>query len=73
LTLSQAIGPVVTLLACWSMKIYNPPPSMRVLLTVITITSGVIISSLGELHFVLVGFLIQGAAVVFEAYVILAL
>jgi len=64
----KAIGPVATLLACWSMKIRNPEPSVRVLLTVVVIVAGVAISSFGELQFVLVGFLIQGAAVVFEAY-----
>jgi len=50
------------------MKIYNPEPSVRVLFTVVVIVFGVAISSLGELRFVLVGFLIQGAAVIFEAY-----
>jgi hypothetical protein len=65
---NQAIGPVATLLACWSMKIYNPEPSMRVLSTVCVIVTGVAISSLGELRFVLLGFMIQGAAVIFEAY-----
>jgi hypothetical protein len=64
----QAIGPVATLLACWSMGIRNPEPSIKVLLTVCVIVMGVAISSLGELRFVLAGFLIQGAAVVFEAY-----
>lgn len=64
----KAIGPVATLLACWSMGIYNPEPSIRVMLTVLVIVFGVAISSLGELRFVLVGFLIQAAAVVFEAY-----
>jgi len=64
----KAIGPVATLLACWSMGIYNPEPSIRVMLTVLVIVFGVAISSLGELRFVLLGFLIQAAAVVFEAY-----
>ncbi|KAH8598348.1 triose-phosphate transporter family-domain-containing protein [Bisporella sp. PMI_857] len=64
----KSIGPVATLLACWSMGIRNPEPSMQVLLTVIVIVLGVAISSIGELRFVLTGFLIQGAAVVFEAY-----
>lgn len=64
----KAIGPVATLLACWSMKIFNPEPSVRVLVTVVVIVCGVAISSLGELRFVLVGFLIQGTAIVFEAY-----
>lgn len=64
----QAIGPVATLLACWSMGIRNPEPSVRILLTVCVIVIGVAISSIGELQFVLAGFLIQGAAVVFEAY-----
>lgn len=41
---------------------------MRVLITVCVIVAGVAISSLGELHFVFMGFAIQGAAVVFEAY-----
>ncbi|KAG9240097.1 DUF250 domain membrane protein [Calycina marina] len=64
----KAIGPVATLGACWSMGIRNPEPSLQVLLTLLVIVCGVAISSLGELRFVLVGFLIQGAAVLFEAY-----
>lgn len=64
----KAIGPVATLLACWSIGIKNPVPSLRLLLTVIVIVCGVTISSIGELRFVLGGFLIQGAAVIFEAY-----
>jgi hypothetical protein len=62
------MGPVATLLACWSIGIRNPEPSLRVLLTVCVITLGVAVSSIGELQFVLTGFLIQAAAVGFEAY-----
>jgi hypothetical protein len=50
------------------MGIRNPEPSIRVLLIVCVIVVGVAISSMGELQFVLVGFLIQSAAVGFEAY-----
>jgi len=50
------------------MGIRNPEPSFRVLGTVLVIVFGVAISSLGEIHFVLTGFLIQGAAVISEAY-----
>ena len=50
------------------MRIYNPPPSYRVFFTILVIVIGVAISSLGELRFVLTGFLIQGAAVIFEAF-----
>ena len=62
------MGPVATLLACWSMGIRNPEPSITVLLTVCVIVTGVAISSIGELRFVLTGFLLQSAAVAFEAY-----
>jgi succinate dehydrogenase/fumarate reductase cytochrome b subunit len=68
LTGRKAAGPVATLLACWSIGIRNPEPSVKVLLTVCVIVSGVAISSLGELQFALAGFLIQSAAVGFEAY-----
>ncbi|KAH8749851.1 triose-phosphate transporter family-domain-containing protein [Hyaloscypha sp. PMI_1271] len=51
-----------------SIGIRNPEPSVKVLLTVCVIVSGVAISSLGELQFALAGFLIQSAAVGFEAY-----
>ena len=33
-SLLQAVGPVATLLACWSMGIRNPEPSLKVLVTV---------------------------------------
>jgi hypothetical protein len=62
------MGPVATLLACWSIGIRNPEPSIRVLLIVCVIVAGVALSSIGELQFVLTGFLIQGAAIGFEAY-----
>jgi hypothetical protein len=62
------MGPVATLLACWSMGIRNPEPSIRVFLIVCAIVAGVAISSIGELQFVLTGFLVQSAAVGFEAY-----
>lgn len=59
---------MATLLACWSIGIRKPEPSARVLLTVCVIVIGVAISSMGELRFVPMGFFIQGAAVIFEAY-----
>ncbi|RDW64043.1 hypothetical protein BP5796_10545 [Coleophoma crateriformis] len=64
----KALGPVATLLACWSMGLRNPPPSMRVFVIVSVIVGGVMLASLGELSFVFMGFLIQLAAVAVEAY-----
>ncbi|KAL3420062.1 triose-phosphate transporter [Phlyctema vagabunda] len=64
----KALGPVATLLACWSMGLRNPAPSFRVFFVVLTIVGGVMLASFGEVQFVLLGFMIQLAAVAFEAY-----
>lgn len=62
------MGPVATLLACWSIGIRNPEPSIRVLLTICVIVIGVAISSFGELQIVVMGVVTQTAAVVCDAY-----
>jgi hypothetical protein len=64
----KAAGPVVTLLACWSMGLRDPEPSVRVLSNLAVIVAGVVISSYGELHFVALGVVIQAAAILAEGY-----
>ncbi|KAI9729518.1 MAG: hypothetical protein M1818_008490 [Claussenomyces sp. TS43310] len=64
----KALGPVATVLACWSIGLRNPQPSIHIFLTVCVIVAGVMISSIGELRFVLLGVFIQGAGIASEAY-----
>ena len=57
--------PVATLLASWG--IGTQKPNLRVLFNVSFIVLGVIIASIGEIKFVLVGFLFQVGGIVFES------
>ncbi|KAG6873683.1 hypothetical protein C0995_012617 [Termitomyces sp. Mi166 len=61
----KAFVPVAILLISWAARIQEP--NRRLLLIVLMISSGVALASHGELHFHLGGFLIQAAAVLFEA------
>ncbi|KJY00543.1 hypothetical protein TI39_contig323g00054 [Zymoseptoria brevis] len=61
----KALNAVVTLLATWAFAI--SPPDMRKLANVSAIVVGVIVASFGEIQFVMFGFLIQLAGIVFEA------
>lgn len=61
----KALNAVVTLLATWAFAI--SPPDMKKLANVSAIVVGVIIASYGEIQFVMTGFLIQLAGIVFEA------
>ncbi|CAK3818151.1 sugar phosphate phosphate translocator [Lecanosticta acicola] len=61
----KASNAVATLVATWAFGI--SPPDMKKLANVSAIMVGVIIASYGEIKFVLVGFLIQMAGIVFEA------
>ncbi|KAI9829172.1 MAG: hypothetical protein M1832_000195 [Thelocarpon impressellum] len=61
----KAITPVAVLLATWSLGLTSP--NAKVLVTVTVIVVGVMISSYGEIRFVLVGFLLQSGGVVAEA------
>lgn len=61
----QATMPVVTLLVSWVMRV--APPSLKTLGNVSLIVLGVIIASLGEIKFVLIGFLFQCGGILFEA------
>jgi len=61
----KASNAVVTLLATWAFGM--SPPDMKKLLNVSAIVVGVVIASFGEIKFVLIGFLIQVAGIVFEA------
>jgi drug/metabolite transporter (DMT)-like permease len=57
--------PVVLLLATWSLGV--APPNFKTLGNVSFIVIGVIIASLGEIKFVMTGFLFQCGGIVFEA------
>ncbi|KAH7910266.1 triose-phosphate transporter family-domain-containing protein [Hygrophoropsis aurantiaca] len=61
----KAFTPVAILLISWTFRIQDPSKKLAVI--VFMISSGVALASHGELNFNLVGFLIQAAAVAFEA------
>ncbi|KAH7886841.1 TPT-domain-containing protein [Phlebopus sp. FC_14] len=61
----KAFTAVAILLISWACRIQDP--NRRLALIVCMISSGVALASRGELHFNLTGFLIQAAAVGFEA------
>ncbi|TFK46877.1 TPT-domain-containing protein [Heliocybe sulcata] len=61
----KAFVPVAILLISWTFRIQEPNRKLGVI--VFMISSGVALASHGELHFNLVGFIIQALAVVFEA------
>lgn len=61
----KATTPVAVLLCSWSMGISQP--SLKVFLNVSAIVVGVIIASFGEIKFVMFGFLLQIAGIIFEA------
>ncbi|KIJ61892.1 hypothetical protein HYDPIDRAFT_95632 [Hydnomerulius pinastri MD-312] len=61
----KAFTPVAILLISWASRIQDP--NRKLLVIVCMISSGVALASHGELHFNLTGFLIQAAAVAFEA------
>jgi hypothetical protein len=61
----KAFTPVAILLISWASRIQEPSKKLAVI--VLMISTGVALASHGELHFNLVGFLTQAAAVAFEA------
>jgi hypothetical protein len=61
----KAFVPVAILLISWTFRIKEP--NMRLGVIVFMISCGVALASHGELHFNLIGFLMQAAAVGFEA------
>lgn len=61
----KATMPVAVLLTSWAMGV--SPPSMKTLGNVSLIVVGVIIASVGEVNFVLVGVLWQAGGILFEA------
>lgn len=61
----QACTPVAVLLAGWSMGIQKP--DLKILLNVSVIVVGIVIASIGEIKFVLIGVLFQIGGIVFEA------
>ncbi|PCH35353.1 TPT-domain-containing protein [Wolfiporia cocos MD-104 SS10] len=61
----KAFVPVAILLISWIFRIQEP--NRKLAMIVVMISCGVALASQGELHFNLIGFLTQAAAVVFEA------
>ncbi|KAJ2897812.1 uncharacterized protein MKZ38_004374 [Zalerion maritima] len=61
----KATTPVAVLLSGWAMGLQKP--SMKVLANVSAIVFGVILASVGEINFVLIGFLYQCGGIIFEA------
>ncbi|EJC99376.1 TPT-domain-containing protein [Fomitiporia mediterranea MF3/22] len=61
----KAFNPVAILLITWVFRLQEP--SKKLACIVVMISSGVALASRGELHFDLTGFIIQAAAVAFEA------
>lgn len=61
----KATTPVAVLIASWALGVSQP--SLKQFLNVSAIVVGVIIASIGELDFVLIGVLLQLAGVMFEA------
>lgn len=61
----KAFTPVAILLISWSFRIQEPSKKLAVI--VFMISTGVALASHGELHFNLIGFITQAAAVAFEA------
>ncbi|CAK7274656.1 hypothetical protein SEPCBS57363_006275 [Sporothrix epigloea] len=61
----KATTPVAVLLASWGMGVSQP--SLKVFLNVMVIVFGVVLASLGEIRFVMTGFLYQLGGIVFEA------
>ena len=57
--------PVVTLITSWILRVAEP--SMKTLGNVSLIVVGVMIASVGEIKFVMIGFLFQVGGIIFEA------
>lgn len=62
----QATSPAMMLFATWSIGVAKP--DFKMWINVLVIVIGIVISSFGELHFVLFGVVVQILAVVCEAY-----
>ncbi|KAI4732217.1 hypothetical protein E4T50_17192, partial [Aureobasidium sp. EXF-12298] len=61
----KATTPVAVLTTSWVMGL--SPPNLKTLRNVSFIVIGVIIASFGEIQFVVLGFLLQVASIIFEA------
>ncbi|KAF2746903.1 TPT-domain-containing protein [Sporormia fimetaria CBS 119925] len=61
----KATTPVAVLLATWALT--DQPRDMKTLGNVMIIVVGVVIASLGEIKFVMIGFLFQCGGIIFEA------
>lgn len=61
----QATTPVAVLITTWTLGIH--PPNYKTLGNVSFIVLGVIIASIGEIKFVMIGFLFQVGGIIFEA------
>lgn len=64
----KTLAPVAAVIACWSLQIDDPPRSMTVHFVIGIITLGVLILSYAQLSTAPLGILIQGGAIVCEAY-----
>ncbi|KAI4162688.1 MAG: hypothetical protein LQ342_003734 [Letrouitia transgressa] len=62
----KGTAPVAVLLASWSLRLDKP--STAVFLNMLFIVLGIVIASMGEIRFMLNGFLYQMGGIVFEAY-----
>lgn len=63
----KAFTPVAILLISWTFRIQDP--NKRLAMIVVMISCGVALASRGELHFNIIGFLTQTAAVAVRVYV----
>lgn len=61
----KATTPVAVLFATWGLGLQKP--SFTVLINVSAIVFGVVLASIGEINFVLIGFIYQAGGIVFEA------
>ncbi|KAJ9141867.1 Triose-phosphate transporter [Pleurostoma richardsiae] len=61
----KATTPVAVLLASWALGVSQP--NLKVFLNVLAIVVGVIIASIGEIKFVLIGVIFQIGGIIFEA------
>ncbi|KAK1250475.1 hypothetical protein MKX08_010478 [Trichoderma sp. CBMAI-0020] len=62
---AQATTPVAVLIAGWALGVSSP--NLKQFLNVSAIAIGVIIASMGEIHFVVIGVMYQIAGLIFEA------
>ncbi|KAL8866879.1 MAG: hypothetical protein Q9174_006023, partial [Haloplaca sp. 1 TL-2023] len=62
----KGTAPIAVFLALCSLRLI--PPTLRILLNLSVIVFGIVLASVGEIKFQMIGFLFQMGGVVFEAY-----